>query len=333
VQVEHVTRIRFTTRRTTQQQRDLTVCPSLLGQVIVNDQCIFAAIAEVFAHGTTGVRCQELHRSGIGSGRSNHDGVTQRAVLFQLANHVDHGGSLLANRNVYAGNALTLLIDDRVDRNSSLTCLTVADNQFALTATYRNHRVDGLQTGLYWLINRLTLDNAWRNLFDLVGHLGVDRAFAVDRLSQRVNNASAQLRTNRHFQNTSGALYSVAFGNVLVFTENNGAYGITFQVQRQTKRIAREFQHFTLHHVGQAVYTYDTISNTDHRTFGACLSQRFEVIDAAANQITYFRRVKLHLDFLILINLLSGQGGCHFAKTRADGTIYHAVSGTNDHTT
>src|SRR5690606_15048830 len=55
VQVENVTGVGFTTRRTTQQQRNLTVCPSLLGQVIINDECIFAAIAEVFAHGATRV--------------------------------------------------------------------------------------------------------------------------------------------------------------------------------------------------------------------------------------------------------------------------------------
>lgn len=306
MQIEHVAGVSFTAGRTAQQQGDLTIRPGLLGQVVVNDQRVFAAIAEVFAHGAAGIRCQELHRSGVGSGRSDDDGVFHRAVLFQLAYHVGNSRSFLTDGNVDTGHVLTLLVDDGVDSDGGLAGLAVANDQFALTAADRNHGVDGLQASLYWLINRLTCDNARGNLFDLVGNLGVDRAFAVDGLTQRVHHATAQLGADRHFEDAAGALDGVAFGDVFVFTQNHGADGVALEVQRQTEGVAGEFQHLALHHIGQAVHADDTVGHADHRTFGARLGQCFEVLDATADQIANFGRVELHLDFLILDNSLSG---------------------------
>ena len=306
MQIEHVAGVSFTTGRTAQQQGDLTIRPGLLGQVIVNDQRVFAAIAEVFAHGATGVRCQELHRGGVGGGSGNDDGVAHRAVFFQFAYYVGNGRSLLADRNVDTGHVLTFLIDDGVNRNSCLAGLTVANDQFALTAADRHHGVDGLQTGLHRLVNGLTCDHARSDLFDLVGHLRIDRTLAVDRLAQCVHHAAAQLGADGHFQNAAGALDRVAFGDVFVFAQNNGADGVALKVQRQAESIAGEFQHFALHHIGQAVHANDTVGHADHRSFGARLGQCFEVIDATADQIANFGRVELHLDFLILDNSLSG---------------------------
>src|SRR5690606_20312657 len=55
VQIENVAGIGFAAWRAAQQQRYLTVGPGLLGQIVVNDQGVFAAIAEVFAHGAAGI--------------------------------------------------------------------------------------------------------------------------------------------------------------------------------------------------------------------------------------------------------------------------------------
>ena len=137
----------------------------------------------------------------------------------------------MADRNVDAGHVLTLLVDDGVNRNSGLTGLAVANDQLALATADGNHGVNGLQAGLHGLIHRFTGNHAGRNFFDHVGHLGVDRAFAVDGLAQGVHHATYQLGTHRHFQNTTGALDRVAFGDVLVFTQDHGANRVTLQVQ------------------------------------------------------------------------------------------------------
>lgn len=49
VQVENVTRVGLTTRRTTQEQGHLTVGDGLLGQIVVDDQSVLAVVTEVLA--------------------------------------------------------------------------------------------------------------------------------------------------------------------------------------------------------------------------------------------------------------------------------------------
>ncbi len=263
VEIEHVARIGFTSRRTTQQQGDLAVCHGLLGQIVIHDQRVFTAVAEVLAHGATSVRRQVLQGSGFGGGRSNNDGVVQRAVLFQLANHVGDGRLLLTNGNVNAADAAVLLVDDGVDGQGGLADLTVADDQLTLATAYRDHGVDRLVTGLHRLVDGLTPDHARRNLLDRVSCLSVDRAFAINRVTQCVDNAAQQFRTNRNFKDAAGALGAHAFGQAQVVTQNHGTYGVLLQVQCHTKDAARELDHFAVHDVGQTVDTYDTVRNAD----------------------------------------------------------------------
>ena len=145
VQIEHVAGIGFTAGRTAQQQRDLAVRPGLLGQVVIDDQGVLAAVAEVLAHGAAGVGRDVLHGGGLG-GRGGHDDrVRHRAVLFELAHDVGDGRGLLADRDVHAEEVLALLVDDGVHRHRGLAGLAVADDQFALAAADRHHRIDRLE--------------------------------------------------------------------------------------------------------------------------------------------------------------------------------------------
>ena len=66
----------------------------------------------------------------------------------------------LADGDVDADEVLVLVVDDRVDRDRRLAGLAVADDQLALAAADRDHRVDRLQAGLHRLGDRLALDDA-----------------------------------------------------------------------------------------------------------------------------------------------------------------------------
>src|SRR5690606_38955689 len=103
--------------------------------------------------------------------------------------------SLLTDGDVDTGDALALLVDDRVDGDSGLAGLTVTDDQFALTAADRHHRVDRLDAGLQRLVHGLTGDHTGGDLLDGRRQLGVDRALAIDGLTQSVDHAANQLRT------------------------------------------------------------------------------------------------------------------------------------------
>src|SRR5690606_36817451 len=201
VQIEHVARIRLAARRTAQEQRDLPIRPGLLRQVVVDDQRVFAVVPEELAHGAARVGRDVLHGRGLRRRRRDDDRVLHRAVLFELAHDVRDGRVLLADRDVDADEVLALLVDDRVDRDGALAGLAVADDELALTAADRDHRVDGLQARLHGLADGLTVDDARRDLLDRRRLRRRDRALAVDRIAERVDDAADQLAADRHLEN------------------------------------------------------------------------------------------------------------------------------------
>src|SRR6185503_2881906 len=107
--------------------------------------------------------------------------------------------------------ARRLLVDDGVDGHRGLAGLAVADDELALAAADRNHRVDGLVTSLHRLAHRLAVDDARRHALDRGGLRGLERALAVDRLAQRVDDAAQQLAAHRHFEDAARGLHGVAF--------------------------------------------------------------------------------------------------------------------------
>src|SRR5690606_36276826 len=104
-----------------------------------------------------------------------------------------------------------------------LTGLTVADDQLALTAADRHHRVDRLVAGLHRLTDRLAVHDARRDALDRRVVRGVDRTLAVDRVAERIDDAAEQAFADRHFENASRGLDRVAFDDVLVLAQLDGA--------------------------------------------------------------------------------------------------------------
>ena len=132
------------------------------------------------------------------------------------------------------------------------------------------------------------------DFFDRLGELGVDRALAVDRQAQRIDDAPEQFRADRHFQDAARALDDVAFGNLLVCAHDHRADRVALEVERQAEGVVRELQHFALHRVGQAVDAADAVRDRDHRALGANLRGRIQTLDLALDQFTDFGWVQLH---------------------------------------
>src|SRR5688572_25092498 len=294
VQVEHVARIRFAARRTAQQQRDLAIRPRLLGQVVIDDQRVFAAVHEELAHRTAGIRREILHRRRYGRRGRDDDRVLHRVVLFELAHDVGDRALLLPDRDVDALNAARFLIDDRVDRQRGLAGLAVADDQLALTAADRHHRVHRLIAGLHRLAHGFAEHHARRDALDRRVVIRLDRALAVDRLAERVDHAAEQALADRHFENAPGGLDRVAFGDVLVLPEHHRADRVLLQVQRQAEAATREFQHLAVLHVGEAVDAHDAVGHGHDRADVALLGGARELLDARLDQIADFGGFDCH---------------------------------------
>src|SRR6185437_10168964 len=124
------------------------------------------------------------------------------------------------------------LIENGVERDRGLAGLTVADDQLALAAADRDQGVDGLEAGRHRLVHRLAGDDA-RGLDVDAATLGcLDRALAVDRVAESVDDAAEQARTNRNVNDSASPLDGVAFLDVAVVTENDDADVVAFKIQR-----------------------------------------------------------------------------------------------------
>src|SRR5690606_4323135 len=240
VQIEYVTRISLTARRTFQQQGNLTVCYRLLGQVIVYDQGRTACITEKLTNSRTGHRRIELKRSRVCC-RSRYDNcVSHGSTLFQCAHNICYGRVLLTYRDIYTEYRLTgiikfLLVDDRIDTNRSLTRLTVADDQLTLTTADRNHRIDSLDTCLQRLSDGLTKDYPRSFAFDRhFVSFPYDWAFTVDRLSQRIHDTAQHTFTYLKGSNTVGTFNGITFFDFVRRSQKNDTAIVFFQVQYDT---------------------------------------------------------------------------------------------------
>ncbi|SAJ05297.1 Uncharacterised protein [Enterobacter cloacae] len=247
-------------------------------------------------------------------------------MLFQFTNHVGNGGRFLADSHVYTFDAGITLVDDGVDCHRGFTGLTVTDDQFTLTTTDWDHGVNGLITRLHWLINGLTVDNAWCDNFDWGEAIVLNRTFTVDWRTQGVNNATQQATANRYFQNTASTLNLHAFGKVSVWTHHNGTYGVALQVQCDSVTVTRQGNHLTLHTIGQAVDADNTVTYRNNSTFVVSFTHNIELSNALLDQFADFGGIQLHAPVPLRL-----QDVCKALKTAAYAAINDHITRADDY--
>src|SRR5574344_1048060 len=144
MQIEHISRICLTSRWTAKDQRYLTISHSLFTQVIINDKSGETTVTEIFTDGSTCEWRIILHCSRICRCCRYHDSIRQSAVFLKGLHKCSYRRSLLTYcyiDTIYRFTLFieTLLIDNGINSNSRLTSLTVTDDKFTLTTSYRNH--------------------------------------------------------------------------------------------------------------------------------------------------------------------------------------------------
>ena len=234
MEIEHVAGKRFAARWAAQHERELPVRGGLLGEIVVHAEGRLALVVhEVLRHRGARIGRDVLHRRRVGRRRDDDDGVLHRALFLQARDDRRHRGRLLANGDVHANDALTLLVDDRVNGDGRLAGAAIADDQLALSASDRNHRVDGLDAGLERLLHGLADDDARRLAFDLPRMRRGDIALPVDGATQCIHNTSDQLGTNRNLQHSARATHLVALLELEVVAEDDGADVVLFEIERE----------------------------------------------------------------------------------------------------
>lgn len=149
---------------------------------------------------------QVLERCRFRGSSGDDDGVLHGVVLLEGLDKLSDGGSLLADGNVDTVELLglvgsvvpSLLVQDGIEGNSSLSGLTVTNDQLTLTTSDGHHGIDGLETSLNWLVDGLSgQDTGGLQLgTTLLG--GLDGPLTIDGVSKGVNDTAKHLETDRN---------------------------------------------------------------------------------------------------------------------------------------
>ena len=267
VQVEDVARVGLAARRAAQQQRDGAVGLGLLGQVVEDDQDVLALVHPVLADGRAGVGGDVLEARGLRR-RSGDDGrVLHGAGLLEGGADRGDRGALLTDGDVDAAHLLLrvaggpgfLLVDDRVGDDRRLAGLAVTDDELALAAADRGHGVDGLDPGLHRLVHRLPLHHGGGLQLERAPAGGLDRAGAVDRVAQRVDDPAEVAVADGHGEDLAGPADLLALLDPGEVTEDDDADLAHVQVQGQTTDAALELEQLVGHDRGQALDPGDAV--------------------------------------------------------------------------
>ena len=265
VDVEDVTGIRLTTGRPAQQERQLAIGDGLLRQIVVDAERVAAAVAEVLGHRDARVRGDELERRRLARAGDDDRRVLHGAVLRELVDDGGHRGLLLPDGDVEAENPLTLLVEDRVDGDRGLAGLAVPDDELALAAPDGDHAVDALQARLERLAHRLPRQDARRLELDAPPVRRLDGALAVDRLPERVHDATHRRLAHRHVQNAAGPPDDGSLLDVRHVAEARRADVVRLEVEHEAHQLAGELDQLARHGALEPVDARDSVSDAEHR--------------------------------------------------------------------
>jgi len=132
------------------------------------------------------------------------------------------------------------------------------------------------------LVDRLALHDARR--LELGGtRLGrLDRALAVERVAERVDDAAQQGLADRDLEQTPRALDRVALDDLVPGPEQHDADVVGLEVQRQAGDVVGELEHLEAHAVLEAVHAGDAVRDREDRAdLGELGLAGVEALDAA----------------------------------------------------
>ena len=246
-----------------EEKRHLPVGVRVLREVVVHADGVLAVVEEVLAHGRTGIGRHPLDRSRLGRGGHDDDRVLHRPRLLEALVHLRHGRGLLADRDVDADHVLALLVQDRVHEDCGLPRRAVADHELALAATDGDHGVDRLDAGLERLLDRLAVDDAGGLVLEQAGLGRADRARAVERLAQRVDDAADELVPHRDADDVARALDGPALCDLLPVAEERDADVVLLEVERDARDAVLELEHLQRQAALEAVDAGDAVADLE----------------------------------------------------------------------
>ncbi len=171
------------------------------------------------------------------------------------------------------------MIDDRVDRDGGLAGRAIADDQLALPFADRNERVDRADAGLQRLLDGLTLHDRRSDVLDRPKARRLDLTLAVDRLAERIDDASQHDFADRYRGDATGAPHAVAFFDLRVRAHDHDADVVLFEVERDSLQSVGKLDELGRSHAAQSVDAREVRPDLDDRTDFVFLDLGLELLD------------------------------------------------------
>jgi hypothetical protein len=157
----------------------------------------------------------------------------------------------VANGDVDAQDVAAPLADDRVHRERGLAGAPVADDQLALAAADGKHCIDHQGAGLQRLTHQVAINNRRRRTLHGIVALGRDRAAAIERQPQRVEDAAQEGIAHRGAHDLTRAMDIAAGHDMRIVAQQQAADRALAQLEGQSRRGARHDEKFVGARAGQ----------------------------------------------------------------------------------
>ena len=126
----------------------------------------------------------------------------------------------MADCAIDAFHAFAFLVDDRIEGNRRFSRLTVADDQLALTASNRNHRINRLDARFQGGIDGFTRHNARSDALHGASFRKRNGSFAIQNADKPIILTGAQQPiSNGNFDDLVSSFHRVAFFDLVIRAE------------------------------------------------------------------------------------------------------------------
>ncbi len=121
-----------------------------------------------------------------------------------------------------------------------------------------------------------------------------DRALAVDRIAERIDDAAEQALADRHFDDGAGALDGLAFRDLAVGAEDHDADIVAFEIERHAFDAALELDHLAGLDIVEAVDARDAVADRQHLADFGDLGLLAEILDLILENCGNFSGADVH---------------------------------------
>ena len=266
VQMEHVARVGFPTRRLLHQQSQLAVGGGVFAQVVDHHQGMLPTVAEIFGHREAGKGREPLQARCGGAGRDDEDRALGCPQSPHRIDHSRRGLRLLPHRDVHADQFAVALGQQCIQRHRGFAGAAVTDDEFALSAAQREQCINGQRAGVHGLAHEGPFDDVGRRAFSGQMVFGLNGRALVQRAAQRVNHAAEQAWADRNLHHAAAARDALAGAHAVGLVEQHTGDVVGFQARRITHAVLGKVQQLIEPHTRQPGDLGDAIGNAVHTT-------------------------------------------------------------------